>query len=165
MDVVDELLAIERIKKLKARYWYVMDTKDREGMRELFTEDALFDLRADHAYLNGIDAGALAPMEEVAGSDDGVLVGGRNIADSISGFVADWVTVHQGHAPIIDITGPDTATGIWPFFDFIDNGSSVLQGYGHYVDEYRRVDGTWLMHRVQVTRLRMEGAHPLGDRD
>lgn len=45
MTDLEQLLAIEAIKHLKARYFYCMDVKDWEGMREVFSADAIFDVR------------------------------------------------------------------------------------------------------------------------
>jgi len=45
METVDRLWAIEQIKQLKARYFRFLDTKDWEGMRTIWTDDAVFDAR------------------------------------------------------------------------------------------------------------------------
>src|SRR5450759_257723 len=69
-------------------------------------------------------------------------------------------TVHHGHMPEITITGPDSATGIWAMFDYLtfpgDGPPKGLQGYGHYHEEYRRVDGSWRIQHVVLTRLRVD---------
>ena len=45
MDPVQQLVEIEALRRLKARYWRCMDTKDYDGFAAVFTEDAtlLFD--------------------------------------------------------------------------------------------------------------------------
>ena len=43
MDAVDELSAIEQIKKLKARYFRCMDTKDWDGFQAVFAPGATMD--------------------------------------------------------------------------------------------------------------------------
>ena len=43
MATHDELDAIEQIKKLKARYFRCMDTKDWDGFQNVFTADATMD--------------------------------------------------------------------------------------------------------------------------
>jgi uncharacterized protein (TIGR02246 family) len=137
------LLDIEEIQQLKARYFRLMDTKDWPAFGELFTVDAVMD--AD-GYVQEGRATILAFLPRVL---DGV------------------VTTHHGHMPEITITGPDTATGVWAMFDYLTFPGSGpprgLRGYGHYHEEYRRVDGAWRIHRLLLTRLRvdpLEGGFP-----
>jgi len=121
------LLDVEEIQQLKARYFRLMDTKDWAAFGELFTDDAVMD--AD-GYVQEGRAKILSFLPKVL---DGV------------------VTTHHGHMPEITITGPDTATGVWAMFDYLtfpgDGPPRGLRGYGHYHEEYRRVDGAWRIHR------------------
>ena len=58
---VDVLWAIEEIKRLKARYFRCMDTKDWVGFEALFAVDAVFDMRSgrgDGADPDAIRSGA-----------------------------------------------------------------------------------------------------------
>ncbi len=48
--------------------------------------------------------------------------------------------------PEITLTGPDSATGIWAMYDRVEMPGNRFEGYGHYHDEYRRVDGA-VAHR------------------
>ncbi|MGH6739732.1 MAG: nuclear transport factor 2 family protein [Bradyrhizobium sp.] len=43
MDAVAKLIAIEEIKQVKARYFRLMDTRDFDGMADVFCRDAVFD--------------------------------------------------------------------------------------------------------------------------
>ena len=43
MQPIDELLAIEAIKRLKARYFRCFDTKDWEGWLDVFTDDVMLE--------------------------------------------------------------------------------------------------------------------------
>lgn len=63
------------------------------------------------------------------------------------------VTVHHGHTPEIEITGPDTACGIWATNDILRFQRLTLRGYGHYRGEYRKMDGAWRIARLHLTRL------------
>ena len=52
-----------------------------------------------------------------------------------------------------------TAVGIWPMEDRLwstnDRGEEeYLHGFGHYHEEYRRVEGRWLISYRRLTRLR-----------
>ena len=163
MDPVRKLLAIEEIKKTKATYWYTLDTKDWQGFGDCFTEDCVFDMRPEALFAEKKPVPELPPVEEalVAG-DPNVTKGGRAFAEMISVALADWRTVHHGHAPIIDILSEDEGKAIWPLFDYIDNGRRCLMAYGHYHETYRRQpDGRWLIGSLLLTRLRGDGEHPM----
>jgi hypothetical protein len=64
------------------------------------------------------------------------------------------------HAPEIEITSPDTATGIWPFSDIIDQRRDGLgmyrRGFGHYHESYIKANGTWRISAMRITRTRVE---------
>ena len=47
MDAAEELLAIEQIKQLKARYFRCMDTKDWDGLRAVFAPNAVLDVTGE----------------------------------------------------------------------------------------------------------------------
>ena len=89
---------IEAIRRLKARYFRTMDTKDWDGMRQVFTDDVVMDTTA---------------------SGGGLIAG----ADEFMGFLrealGETVTVHQGHMPEIELTSETTATGIWALNDIV----------------------------------------------
>ena len=95
-----------------------------------------------------------------------MVVEGRDaIVASVSGALEGTRTVHHGHMPEIEITGPDTATGTWAMADYVEWPSGAagervgIQGYGHYVEEYVRHDGEWRIARSRLDRLRVD---PLG---
>ncbi len=59
--------------------------------------------------------------------------------------------------PEITLTGPGTASGIWSMEDIVEfPDGTVLQGYGHYHETYRKVDGEWRIATLHLTRLRMD---------
>lgn len=141
MDTAAKLEAIEQIKNLKARYFFNMDTKNWDQFAQVFAEDCVMDMSGE------------APP----GVDPSVMIfrGRDQIVGSISGALATTVTVHHGHTPIIELTGDDTATGIWTLEDnfyFPDGGH--MEGYGHYHEQYRKADGAWRIVNTTVKRLR-----------
>ena len=130
----NSLKEIEEIKKLKARYFRLMDTKCWEEWAELFAEDG---------------------MIEVVQKDAEICWQGRErIVANNSEALRDVITVHHGHMPEIDLTGATTATGIWAMFDFLifPNGT-VVKGYGHYHEEYVKESGQWRIKSIRLTRL------------
>ena len=134
------LVDIEAIKQLKARYFRCMDEKKWDEWGQVFARDVHMEVPEAAMVVDG--------REAVVASVSGVLEGVR--------------TVHHGHMPEIEITGPDTARGIWAMEDYVEfpaapDGSRVgLRGYGHYHEEYRREDGAWRIARLHLARLRID---------
>jgi hypothetical protein len=130
---------IEQIKQLKARYFRYLDTHNWTEIRGLFTDD----LRMYHGE-------GSEPASTTA--DAWVARVSRNLADVRS--------VHHGHMPEIELTGPTTARGVWAMFDFLDyqDGRDYMrQGAGHYHDEYEKGrDGRWRIKSFRLVRLRVD---------
>jgi len=142
-DALQRLLDIEEIKQLKARYFRTLDRKDWDGFGQVFARDSVLEVPEVDMVVHGRDA--------IVASVRAPLTGAR--------------TVHHGHMPEIDVTGPEAARGTWAMFDYVEwsapaSGERVgLQGYGHYVEEYVREDGQWRIARSRLERLRVD---PLG---
>jgi uncharacterized protein (TIGR02246 family) len=139
-DRLQQLLDIESIKRLKARYFRALDTKDWNAFGEVFTQDAVMEVPEGEVEEHGRDA----------------------IVTAVSAVLKGVQTVHHGHMPEIELTGPDTATGIWAMSDYVEwprseAGDRVgLAGYGHYREQYVRSDGAWRISRVRLERLRVD---------
>jgi hypothetical protein len=132
-DLLRQLADIEAIKRLKARYFRLMDQKKWDEWAMVFATDA-------HLVVpeGGVDEHGRAA---VVASVSGVLEGVR--------------TVHHGHMPEIELTSATTATGIWAMFDDIDRPDGRRQGFGHYHERYvKGADGAWRIDDVLLTRLR-----------
>jgi hypothetical protein len=151
MDAVDRLQSIEDIRRLKARYFRDVDTRNWAGLAELFTPDAVFDRGFGHALRDpatGAWATPVPPSPE--------LVHGRAaIVAMVRRAVDGTVTVHHGHDPEIDILSADTASAIWAMSDELRDhqGRLILAGRGHYEDTYRRTAGSWRIASSRLTRL------------
>jgi len=137
------LVEIESIKQLKARYCRYLDTKDWDAWRQIFTDDFLSDTS---------EAG-------------GKLIGG---ADAFVAFVRKTLgkparpTVHQVHAPEIELTSATTANGVWALNDVVRLAPGLnLNGYGHYHETYEKVDGQWRIKSSKLTRLREDIFNPV----
>ncbi|HYF47394.1 MAG TPA: nuclear transport factor 2 family protein [Acidimicrobiales bacterium] len=131
---------LEAIKQLKARYFRFLDTKDWEAWAVVFATDALMEVPEADVVEHGREA----------------------IVSAVSAALEGTTTVHHGHMPEIELTGPDTARGIWAMFDHVewpdagDGGRVGLQGYGHYHEEYVREDGEWRIAATRLVRLRAD---------
>lgn len=126
---------LEELKKLKARYFRGLDSKDWDLYRDVFTEDVVVDLSTvgGDAY-RGRDAFM-------------AYVRGLQLVQS----------VHQGHMPEIELTSADTATGVWSFEDYnLWEDGSQNHGYGHYLETYQKVDGRWRIKTMRLSYLRIE---------
>ena len=145
MNAIEKLLAIEEIKKLKARYFRCVDTKDWEGFKGVFAPDCVFDISQD-----------------VPGC---ILTGREKIAEAASLPLTGCVSVHHGHCPEIELTSDTTAKGIWAMEDklrWAENSAApvrTLHGYGHYIETYERIDGRWHIKTMKLTRLRVDIEH------
>ena len=148
-----ELIEVEAIKQLKARYFRCMDEKRWDDWGQCFTEDATLDTSEDGAP---------------------VTHGRANIQEMVSGAVDKAVTVHHGHMPEIEITGTTSARGIWSMEDYLEfPGASAgdpaftVHGRGHYREEYEKcADGAWRIRSLRLTRLWLHhgGKSALGSR-
>lgn len=127
---------VEAIRQLKARYFRTMDTKDWDGMRQVFTDDVVVDTTS---------------------SGGGVVQGADEFMMFLRGVIGDVVTVHHGHMPEIEITSPTSATGTWSMEDMLrwPNGAE-MHGYGHYHETYEKADGQWRIKSTTLTRLRVD---------
>ncbi|MGV0787732.1 nuclear transport factor 2 family protein [Mycolicibacterium sp. XJ2] len=129
-----DLVEIEAIKQLKARYCRLLDTKDWASWRALFADDFLSDTSP-------------AGGKVIQGADDFVAFTRKSLRSQ--------ATVHQVHAPEIELTSPTTARGVWALEDVVRFGPGVnLRGYGHYHETYEKIDGQWRFTSSTLTRLR-----------
>ncbi|MFO8101752.1 MAG: nuclear transport factor 2 family protein [Dehalococcoidia bacterium] len=130
-----KLVEIEEIKKLKARYFRLMDKKLWDEWGEVFTDDATLQYGPNPAD---------------------VFEGREGIVEGLSNILADAVTVHHGHMPEIEIIDDSTARGAWAMFDYIEMTGLILKGYGHYEEEYVKENGRWKIKNLRLTRLRVD---------
>lgn len=129
-----DLVEIEEIKQLKARYCRLLDTKDWAAWRTLFADDFLSDTSP-------------AGGKVIRGADEFVAFTRKSLRGQ--------ATVHQVHAPEIELTSPTTARGVWALEDVVRFGPGVnLRGYGHYHETYEKLDGRWRFTSSTLTRLR-----------
>jgi hypothetical protein len=138
---VQRLLDIEAIKQLKARYFRLIDTKDWDAFRDVFTDDC------KHYYVEADGT------ERFTSNDDYVPM--------IVSMLTNGVTTHHGHMPEISFTSDTEASAIWAMFDYVQcdmpHGRQSLQGYGHYHETYRKgPDGEWRMSSKRNVRLRVD---------
>lgn len=132
---------LEEIKQLKARYFYHLDRKEWDAWEQVFAPDALLDVSGEHPD-------APDPSQHI-------VHGAAAIRDMVARVLEGTVTVHHGHMPMISLETDERATGVWAMEDqlFYADGARMT-GYGHYHEEYRRVDGRWRIAKCKLTRLK-----------
>ncbi len=135
LEPVARLVALEDLRRLKARYFRFVDEKRFAELGGLLADDFVY---ADDA-------------KRISLTRDEFV---RFIADRH----ADSVSVHAGHDPEIDVLTDETATGVWPMTDLVilpttRNGRIVQRGAGHYHDRYRRGSEGWQVASSHLTRI------------
>ena len=125
----------EAICNLKARYFRYLDTRAWKSLRGILTDDFIGDF-------------GISDAEQFTSGDDFI--------DNVKAALKDATTVHHGHMPEIEFQGDDRATAVWSMEDIVQTPQFDLHGYGHYSDEYRRVDGQWLISNSRLTRLKLD---------
>ena len=143
MNAHSEMLEIESIKQLKARYCRYLDTKDWSAWRGIFADDFVSDT-------------AEAGGQIITGADEFVAYIRKTLGKPTQ------PTVHQVHAPEIELISATTARGVWALEDVVRLAPGVnLKGYGHYLETYEKVDGKWCIKTSKLTRLREDIFNPI----
>jgi hypothetical protein len=149
MGAAEELLAIEEIKQLKARYLQGVDGKDWELFASTFTADAEMDFHGEVEFQIRDDA-----QRAALPADAFKFHGPAEAVAALAGHLAGCVTVHYAMNPQIELTGADQARGIWRVWDTLDYGHEVFEGHGVYHERYVRDGDAWRTSAIKLTRLR-----------
>ena len=147
MNQIEQLVAKEDIRELKARYCRCLDTKDWDGLAALFLDDAVLDVQQDTGNLP--------------------ITGRVGILDQIRFAVIDAATSHQVHTPEIAFVSDDEATGVWAMQDRVVwqpgksplPGVASITGYGQYHERYRQTADGWKYASLRLTRFHVD-MHP-----
>lgn len=136
----NDLIVIEEIRQLKARYFLLMDQKKWDEWGNVFCEDVVIDTTQEGTPL---------------------IHGRQAFLDFLPQMLEGVTTVHHGHMSVIDITGPTTATGTWSMEDMLwfpeSTGGAKIWGMGWYFEKYRKdPDGAWRIEELKLRRIRVE---------
>ena len=142
LDPTQVLLDAEAIKRLKARYFRLMDEKRWEEWAEVFAEDVVVALPDDLP-------GAAPVRGRVA------------VVATVSQALAEARTVHHGHMPEIELLSATTARGTWAMHDVVeirlpDGTTRGFRGFGHYFEEYSKDGEHWRIASLELRRLRRD---------
>ena len=128
---------------LQRNYFDACDMKDWSRLRELLTEDAVFDFRQ-----------AMDPdLELVVGRDEVIEVIGR--------AMGPFTSLHRGYLRKLEFTGADIGRAVWAMEDTLWSGEAgaltkIMHGYGQYHLSYRKVAGEWRIASWLLTRTFVE---------
>lgn len=127
---------IENIRQLKARYFRLMDTKQWDELRSVFTDDVVIDTSEDSGtVIQGVD----------------------EYLPFLISQIGDVTTVHHGHMPEIELIDDTHARGVWAMEDELwwpeGHPIAYLHGYGHYHETYLRAEDGWRISTMRLTRL------------
>jgi Ketosteroid isomerase-related protein len=141
---LEHLNDIEDIKQLKARYCRLIDQKKWDELEADFVADAEIEI-----------AGAPGGAEDTQRFSTA-----HAFIEGLRQLMGPLVSVHQVHAPEIEILDAETARGTWTISDRLvfPEGSAlkILHGWGIYHETYRKVSGVWRFASVRLERLLVE---------
>lgn len=149
MDAIERLVAIEEIKRVKARYFWGLDHKDwAYWASEVWAPDACLEVPEANMVVEPRD----------------------KLIEWVSQSVGDQVSVHHGHMPDIEFTSDISAKVIWAMEDRLyrsaqyplADGSIQLHGFGHYHETYVKLESGWRLKTSRLTRLRVESRTVFG---
>ena len=155
LSALDRLVAAEEIKKLKARYFRALDTKNWEDLPGIFAPDAVFDLRA----VNSVKRLPDGEFDPPFGSEDQIFRGRDTIVEMIRHAIEGLYTIHHGHMPEIEILSAISARGVWVLEDVLryPSGELLFNGFGHYHETYENLASCWQIKTSRLTRIYMAG--------
>lgn len=134
---ISKLLAIEAIKNVRKRYCHYLDAHRMEALAQLFATDAI--CQVDRGVWRGRDA----------------------IREGLSRAFTAFDTQSDGRYPFlhaitnqwVELLGEDRAEGRCYLIDLVTTrlpSESPFLLLGLYADEYRLVDGDWLISRTRL---------------
>jgi hypothetical protein len=136
VTALETVLALEDIKRLKARRIRAMDEKDWQ------TYEAL------HAPGHVSDTYGGSPS-----------IGARENGERLSRLLAGVTSIHHAFLPEISFVSDVEARGVWAMEDrlFWKQGEEDhwLHGFGHYHERYEKRERGWLFTYRRLTRLKV----------
>jgi hypothetical protein len=140
----NELMEIEKIKRLKARYLRGLDTNDWELFAATMTPDCTGNYSGGKLQFENRERLVAYMRENLSGSQ--------------------IVTMHQCHQAEIDVLGETHAEGVWYLHDIVLVLDHKLRIYGTaiYRDHYVKLGGEWLIKSTGYQRV-FEASEPLAE--
>jgi len=140
----EDLVEIELIKRLKYKYARCLDQKLWGEIGSCFTDDAVAAYSGGGYTFEG-RAAIVEFLQRSMGADT-------------------FHSSHTMHHPEIDLTGPNTATGVWALNDVVvdTQWNITVRGASFYEDTYVKIAGEWRIRRTGYRRI-YEELQPRGN--
>lgn len=131
---LEDLLAIEAIKRVKYKYLRCLDQKLWDEMAEVFTDDAVAAYSGGKYGFEGRE-NILAFLVRSMGAET-------------------FHSSHRVHHPEIDLRADGTAVGTWAMDDVVimTDWNLTVRGAAFYEDEYRQEGDDWKISRTGYKR-------------
>lgn len=137
MTELETLLALEAIRNLKARRLRALDEKRWADYEAMHAEDHISDTYGD------------VPA-----------IGTKANTARLAAALSNITTVHHAHTPEINLTGENSASGVWAMEDMLfwkqGEEDHWLHGFGHYHERYRKGPKGWQFVYRKLTRIRVK---------
>lgn len=154
MEGIQQLIAIEQIRNLKAQYCRAIDTKDWELLTRVFADNVECDYRG----------GATDPSSGInllPAATENVLRGRTEAIEALTRALTGVVSAHQGYLPEIELISETSAKATWAMHDSLRFPESAplagISGYGYYHETYEHQGGSWRIKTLKLVRLRVDG--------
>jgi 3-phenylpropionate/cinnamic acid dioxygenase small subunit len=136
--------AIDAARALKARYIEYLDGQRWDEWAELFAPDAVMDATEDMvAQGHPAKYGYIPGRDRIVAGSSGELKGAR--------------TKHHATEISIEEVEPGVVQAQWAMTDRLEYPDGrVLDGAGTYHDEYRLIDGRWMIQRLRLARTKLD---------
>jgi hypothetical protein len=131
----EQLVELELLKRLKYRYIRCLDLKLFDEIGGCFIPEATASYGGGAYTYVGRDA-IVQFLRTSMGS-------------------TTMLTSHKVHHPEIELTGPDTATGVWALDDVVllTDFNLTVRGAAYYTDEYVKVGEDWSIRHTGYKRV------------
>jgi len=133
-NMIRVMMDIEAIKKLKYRFYRCLDNRLWDEITECLAGNVTASFYGGKFKFEGVDA-LIQFLKE--------------------GLIPTRISVHQSHHPEIEITGDDSATGVWSLQTYIiDRQANIsLGGVSLFQDEYVKEEGEWKIKSTACSRI------------
>ncbi len=140
MTDMEALVEIEKIKKVRILYSHYFDSNDLDSLAALFTDDVVCEFGI---YGTWVGRETLRKNYELVHTE----------MDKLRTGSYPYLHVITNHW--VEMTGPDSAEGRCYLVDMVTQvaNKSPLLHLGIYDDEYKKLNGSWKIHRTRLDFL------------
>lgn len=142
-DALQQLLDIEEIKKVKSRYFRLMDYKNWDELMDVFHPDFRYEMIDP-------EQGRTALLEEP---------GREKYIEALKAALDQSTTTHHGHMMEVNLIDGENAECFTALNDVVDlyKWGISQEGWAHYYETYKKCeDGKWRIYRMSIRYIRVK---------